>query len=113
MFYRWGIYENHHLYFHVLGGVYLALGLLKIFNLEPYYMILIVGGIAFFYELIAYWSGGWKKLSVPSLKISPRYPEEYWQKKRYKVDALCDIFGAIAGALGVLLAYSYGISLCG
>jgi hypothetical protein len=111
MFYEWGIKQNHWLWFHILGGVYLALGLIIWTSYSEPVIMLIVFSIAVLFEFIMYWLGGWKKLSVPRLKITPKYSEEYWKKKRYKVDALVDILGAIFGALPVVIAYSYGMAL--
>ena len=88
-FYDEGVYNNHFLWFHVMGGAILTVALVKIFDLKPLTAFVLVSALAISWEVFEY-------LNNDVVVI-------YGSQQRWAYDSTADILGAVIPSLTITL----------
>jgi hypothetical protein len=105
MLLKYAILKNEYVFIHAVLAALLFF-VLRLVGLNDQITFSAVIGVAVAYEVIMFYYGEWKvyapfeekKDTIDSVKAF-----EYWQKKRYKLDALGDILAAVFSSLLIVL----------
>ncbi len=86
-FYDEGVYNNHFLWFHVMGGAILTVAFVKIFDLKPLTAFVLVSSLAISWEVFEY--------------LNNDVVAVYGSQRRWAYDSTADILGAVIPSITI------------